>query len=248
MPSEKVTRITTEDGAIASLRSLITGQSTQVSVLSTRIDELSLRAQKAVTNKNRASALAALRSRKLAEAMLTKVSGNVAQLEGILNNVRQAVDQVEMVRVMQASAGALKTLRKEVGGVEKVEEVVDGLKDEMMKVQEVDSAINELGQISPGDDLEVEEELEALEDASKVKVAWKEDAAQLRKLSTTDDRQGLQLSIPGGITSDSEMDLSNAVDQLNRISLDEDRLHSGETPARPERLDKENKDNVVAAT
>lgn len=178
--------ITPEDAAIASLRTLIADQNSQMATLGLRIENLSLTARKAVANKNKVSALSALRSKKLAETMLTRVSNNMTQLEEILNNVRQAADQVEMVRIMEASAGVLKSLHKEVGGIEKVEKLVEELSDEVGKVQEVDNIIKELGQVSPSDDLDIDEELEAMERADEG-TAKREDAESMQRLEALSD-------------------------------------------------------------
>ena len=97
--------------------------------------------------------------------MLTQRSDSLAQLEGISNSIRQAADQAEIVRVMEASTGVLKSLRKEIGSVEKVEEVVDDLRDEMGRVDEVNAIItnNDMGPMSAGGEVEVDEELAVLE-------------------------------------------------------------------------------------
>lgn len=164
-PGETSAPITTEDTALASLKNLIAEQSSQVSGLSQRIEELDSVARRSLSNKNRTSALAALRSKKLAETMLTQRSDSLAQLEGISNSIRQAADQAEIVRVMEASTGVLKSLRKEIGSVEKVEEVVDDLRDEMGRVDEVNAIItnNDMGPMSAGGEVEVDEELAVLE-------------------------------------------------------------------------------------
>ncbi|KAI9783423.1 MAG: hypothetical protein M1816_001397 [Peltula sp. TS41687] len=181
-PGESSAVITPEDAAIASLRTLIADQNAQMSTLAVRVENLSMAARKAVTNQNRVSALSALRSKKLAEAMLTRVSNNMAQLEEILNNVRQAADQVEMMKIMEASAGVLRSLHKEVGGVERVEMLVEHLSDEVGKVQEVDHLIKELGHVGPSDDLDIDEELQAMERADKEEKTRREDAETTRKL------------------------------------------------------------------
>ena len=150
---------------MASLKTLIAEQTGQISSLSQRIEELDSVARRYLWNKNRTAALAALRSKKLAETMLTQRSDSLAQLEGISNSIRQAADQAEIVRVMAASTGVLKSLRKEIGSVEKVEEVVEDLRDEMGRVEEVNAIItnSDMGPMSAGDEVDVDEELAALE-------------------------------------------------------------------------------------
>lgn len=161
-------------------------------------------------NKNKISALAALRSKKLAETMLARVSNNLSQLEEILNNVRQAADQVEMVRVMEASAGALRYLHKEVGGIEKVEAIVEELSDEIGKVQEVDTLINQLGQGNPDTSLEIDEELEAMAEA----------AERMRKVEELESRHNVEPSVVNDDTRPSLGQPLEASSESGRIAHD----------------------------
>jgi charged multivesicular body protein 7 len=78
--------------------------------------------------------------------------------------IEQAVDQIEIIKVMEASAGVLRSLSKEVGGVENVENVVERLQDEMGKVDEVGKMLEEpLNAGAVVDEGEIDDELEAME-------------------------------------------------------------------------------------
>lgn len=189
-----------------------------MSTLGLRIEILSMAARKAVTNKNKVSALSALRSKKLAEAMLTRVSNNMAQLEEILNNVRQAADQVEMMRIMEASAGVLKALHKEVGGVEKVEMLVEQLSEEVGKVQEVDNLIKELGQVNQSDDLDIDEELDAMERADNEERAKKEEVEKMRRLETLDAPEAAKPSTVDDIAVRTLREIVDGVDNTSRVN------------------------------
>ncbi len=164
-PGEKsASPITMEDTTIASLKTLIKDLDLQTSVLTKRVDELSLTAKEAVARKNRVSALAALRSKNLAETTLSKRHATLAQLEEVISKIEQAADQVELVRVMEGSTKVLAGLNKEVGGVERVDDVVDQLREEMERVDEVGNVIAEPGRENVVvDEGEVDEELEAME-------------------------------------------------------------------------------------
>lgn len=79
--------------------------------------------------------------------------------------IEQAADQVTLVRVMEGSTGVLRSLQKEMGGVEKVEDVVEDLREEKTKVDDVGAALNEANAseaVVAGDE-ELDEELEAME-------------------------------------------------------------------------------------
>jgi charged multivesicular body protein 7 len=162
--------ITQQDATIANLRDLISSLNTQLPPLTVRIATLDANARVAVASKSATAARSALRSKKLAEATLARRTDTLAQLEEVFSKIEAAADQVEIVRVMEASAAVLRGLHKEVGGVEGVEGVVDALKEEMGRVDEVSGIINEVGQEGAViDEAEVDEEFEALEQVEREK-------------------------------------------------------------------------------
>jgi len=173
---------------VSSLKSLIADINVQVAYLSTRIATMSGNAQTALRNKNRASALAALRSRKLNETFLLKRNTTLAHLEEIYGKIEQAADQATIVRVMKDSTAVLRSLHAQVGGVDEVEDIVEGLRDEMSKVDEVSSAL-EAG--SQGDlvvdESAVDEELEAMERQAKVEEEEREALETQTRLACLDD-------------------------------------------------------------
>lgn len=163
------TPITEEDVSIASIRTLISSLEPQIEQLTTRVVELDRKAREAVTNKQLTTAKATLRSKKLADTKLQQRITALSQLEEVYAKIEQAADQVEVVRVMEASSQTLKSLNKQTGGVERVQDVMEGLKEGMMDADEIGQAISEVsaGEIDEG---EVDEELEALERAEKQRV------------------------------------------------------------------------------
>ncbi|KAI0910854.1 Snf7-domain-containing protein [Ustulina deusta] len=137
--------VSDEDSAIASLKELMEELTHQTEVLSRRVDELSLAALDAVRRKNRVSALAALKSKKLAEKNLATRHATLNQLEEVATKIQQAVDNVQLVRVMESSTGALRSLNAQVGGVERVDTVLDDLREQMGQVDEVGNVIAQVG-------------------------------------------------------------------------------------------------------
>jgi charged multivesicular body protein 7 len=224
--------ITTEDTTIASLKSLINDLEIQTRVLTKKVDELSIAAKDAVARKNRVSALAALKSKKLAEATLTKRHATLAQLEEVFSSIEQAADQVELVQVMEASSRVLSGLNKEVGGVERVDDIVDELREQMSQVDEVGNIIAEVGQGSAVDEGEVDDELEAMEreEREKREAAEKaireekekrEAAETKRRLDSLEEaeRQAKEKAAKNHAEADAEMDLEG---ELKRLSLEPD--------------------------
>jgi charged multivesicular body protein 7 len=158
-----------EDISIASLRTLIASLEPQIDMLTKQVTELDAKAREAVAQKQFITAKTALRQKKLADSKLHQRTATLAQLDEIYAKIEQAADQVEMVRMMQTSSQALRSLNQKTGGVEKVQDVMEGLREEMMNADEIQQAVNE---VSAGavDEGEVEDELEALERVEREKV------------------------------------------------------------------------------
>ncbi|EHA47284.1 SNF7 family protein [Pyricularia oryzae 70-15] len=169
--------ITQEDVAIAQLKELREYLGHQTRILERRIEDLAAAAKDAVAKKNRVSALAALKSKKLAETSLASRFATLSQLEEVASRIEQAADQVQLVKVMDTSTEALRGLNEQIGGVERVEDVVDRLREQMDAVDEVGTILAESG---PGlDEGELDDELAALEGEEKKKE--EETAERMRK-------------------------------------------------------------------
>ncbi|KAI0466006.1 Snf7-domain-containing protein [Xylaria cf. heliscus] len=158
-PSETTT-ISQEDSAIASLKELMEDLTRQTEALSRRVDELNAAALDAVRRKNRVSALAALKSKKQTENNLATRHATLSQLEDVATKIQQAADNVQLVRVMESSTGVLRSLNAQVGGADRVDAVLDDLREQMGEVDEVGNVIAEVG--TAVDEGEVDDEFEAL--------------------------------------------------------------------------------------
>lgn len=91
-------------------------------------------------------------------------SETLAHLEEVYSKIGQAADQVAIVRVMEASTEVLRNLQAQVGSIDKVEDVMEGLRDGMGKVDEIGGVIGIGAQGgSVIDESAVDEELESLE-------------------------------------------------------------------------------------
>ncbi|KAI1740192.1 Snf7-domain-containing protein [Xylaria scruposa] len=190
-PSEKTNTnaISQEDSAIASLKELIEDLTRQTEVLGKRVDELNVAAMDAVRRKNRVSALAALKSKKMTENTLAARHATLNQLEEVAAKIQQAADNVQLVRVMESSTGVLRSLNAQVGGADRVDAVLDDLREQMGEVDEVGNVIAEVGAVV--DEGEVDDEFEALlaeehmkeEEAERVMKEAKEAEETRRKLA-----------------------------------------------------------------
>jgi len=181
-------------------------------------------AQEALRNNNRVSALAALRSKKLNETTLTERSEALARLEEVYSKIEQATDQSAIVRVMEASTAVLRSLYVDMGGVNKVEGVIEDLREEMSKVDEVSSALEAGGQ---GDDVvdesAVNEEFEELERQSILEEEKARVLYTQKRLATIDDFDAAneaRESQQATTTKPQDVAIEEGTKALNRLSLE----------------------------
>ncbi|EPQ62714.1 Bgt-5417 [Blumeria graminis f. sp. tritici] len=190
--------ITTEDTTIASLKSLIQDLDAKIFYLSERLASLDAAAKEAVTNKNREAAIVALRSKKGLIKTLNERQGTLLQLENVLSSIEKAADQIELVKVMEASSQALANLSKEAGGIDKVEYVVGRLQQEMSLVDEITTSTG-LGFNDIIQDIEVDEELEFMEKEEREKAT--KDRANREQKEAAETKQILDALNDAGISA-----------------------------------------------
>lgn len=219
-PGVQETAISTEDETIASLKELTEYLEHQTAVLEKKIEELTLMAKQAITKKNRVSALAALKSKKLAESSLQKRFATLSQLEEITAKIEQASDNVQLVTVMGASTEVLKSLNAQVGGAEGVEEVVDHLREQMSQADEVSSILAEQGPVV--DEGEIDDELAAMmqeerKEEEKIEQA-KREAAEKKEAEETARRLAALNALHSNtdeIPDTEDQDLSQELSQMS---------------------------------
>ncbi|KAI1001728.1 hypothetical protein K3495_g6471 [Podosphaera aphanis] len=207
--------ITKEDTAIASLKTLIKDVESQVSALSHRLEELDGAAKEAVAKKNRAAALAALRSKKLTETTLQKRLATLAQLEEIFAKIEQVVGLVELEKVIEASTQVLTGLNEELGGVERAEDTVDKLREQMELVDEV-GRVTELDQ--PVDSDAIDNELAAMEQEEKERREIRETEQKLEALQKV-ELQALEAENIESTDAVTEKKLAIDTEGLKTLSL-----------------------------
>ncbi|PKX99543.1 putative vacuolar sorting protein SNF7 family protein [Aspergillus novofumigatus IBT 16806] len=213
--------ITDQDTTIASIKSLMSTMTKQVDRLESKIEELNLTAKVAVQKKNRVSALAAVRSKKLAEHNLKQRLETLTQLEEVYSKIENAADQVEYVRVMEASTGVLRGLHTQIGGVERVEDVVEELREEMSKVDEIGNIMNEVApQI---DETELDDELEELENRERQAVEEKEAEETRKKLAELDEleQKAKEAAHPAASEQSVDSALEESIERLSHMSVEE---------------------------
>lgn len=214
-PEERV--ITEEDASIAQLKELLASLTHQTTLLEKRIEELTATAKQAVGKNNRIAALAAIKSKKLTEATLERRYATVHQLEEVASKIEQAADNVQLVKVMESSGEALRSLHTQVGGVERVEEVVDRLREQMAAADEVSSILAESAGVVV-DEIEIDDELAALEGEEMRKVEEAKEAEEMRKRLEAIEK------VPARVQPEAkgeEAEARLAEDMMSRMTLEE---------------------------
>lgn len=216
---DKSNSITHEDGTIASLKTVIDNLTAQITSLDKKIQELNTAAQNALRNKNKVLALSSLRSKKLAERNLKQRADTLSQVEEVYMKIEQAADQVDIVRVMQASTGVLRQLHGEIGGVERVEDVVEQLRQEMDNVDEVGNILNEAGPVI--DEGEVDDELEELESQEREARAERHAELTRQRLAELEKGEDAPEQQVSNTEKTSPADLDESIDRLSQMSIDD---------------------------
>ncbi|KAJ5558435.1 Snf7 [Penicillium sp. DV-2018c] len=220
-PADDTAEITQEDTTIASIKTLVSAMSKQVTSLEAKIAELTVSAKTALANKNRISALSAVRSKKLAEHNLQQRFNTLMQLEEVYSKIEQAATQVDIVQVMQASTSVLRGLHTKIGGAERVEDIVEELREEMTKVDEVGSIMNEAGPVI--DEGEIDDELAVMEQSEREEREKEEAAITARRLAELDSAKQAsdEAARRARATEEVEAALADNIDRLSNMSVEE---------------------------
>lgn len=164
---EQPSAITEQDSTTAQLKSFLGKLNNRIDTLSADIVRCTNKAHIAVSQKNRTVALAALKSRKIAEAALAQQAKALGAVEEVLSSIQTAADNIELVQVLERSSNVLARLNNEIGGVDRVDMVMEALREEIETVEELNRI---LGETAPEvDEGIIEDELDALLQVEKEK-------------------------------------------------------------------------------
>jgi len=164
-----LTPITTSDTSIAHLKTVRLSLTEQISLLTTQSQSLNLKAREALSNKNKILALSALKSRNLTEFALQKRSDALSKIEEVLNSVEQSISDAEVLKSLESGASALERLNRDIGGIEKVEKIMERVREGVEQSEDIGKVIAEMGAGARVDEEEVQEEYEEMVKAQEEK-------------------------------------------------------------------------------
>jgi charged multivesicular body protein 7 len=208
--SKPLTPISASDTAIAELKKTQLSLTEQVTLLTNQTEVYTEKARKATQKKNRILALSALRSRKLTESALQKRSDALAQIEEVLGGVQQAASDVEVLKTLEGGATALERLNKDIGGIEKVERVMDRVREGVELSEDVGKVIAEMGS-GKVDEEEVREEFDEM---LKAETEQRKREQEERDKKEAEDKARLE-----------EKRDKNLVEELQSVSLNPPKEH-----------------------
>ena len=231
-PSAAERTIVATDADLASLKSLHLKLTSQVDVLTARIASLTASTKQHLAASNKTAALRSLRQKKAADAVLQRRGETLLQVEGVLDKIQEAADQVEVVQAMEGSSKVLQQLNRETGGVERVDAIADSLQAEMDTVAEVGQAMESAGPLV--DEGEVDAELATMEQEAEEKKQMERQEQETAEAEKTKAALEDIPTVPPGVGQDkngvdaddqkkSEEAMDDAAVALGRMSVEEPR-------------------------
>lgn len=141
LTTEEPCVVTETDTAVAQLKRCLTGVEAQCDALEAKIRRHDAEAREAAAKGRKSLALSAIRARKAAEAQAETWRDRREQVDTVLLKIDDAAQQVGVVRALEGGSRALATVLAQIGGVEKVDSLVDRLREDMDRVDDINEAI-----------------------------------------------------------------------------------------------------------
>lgn len=100
----------------------------------------------------------------MAQNSLGQKTQTVSQLEEIYNKIKEAADQVAVIRAIKSGTEVLHNLHAQIGGVENVEDIMEELQRELTIGKDINDVIEKTSvEASDVNEDAIDEELELLE-------------------------------------------------------------------------------------
>ncbi|KAF8421269.1 Snf7-domain-containing protein [Tirmania nivea] len=191
--------ITQTDITIATLKTTIFQTNAFLNNLNAHSESLSKRIKAYLAKNNKPLALAALKTKKLVDGNISTRAANLNNLEALLFQIEEAADNISLIALLDSGAGALKQLTAQTGGVEKVEEVLERVREAGEDADEISRAVaSGLEWVGEGvDEEEVEGELEGMmreQEEKERKVALLEYDRRVREAEEKARREAEELA------------------------------------------------------
>jgi charged multivesicular body protein 7 len=142
----------------------------------------------------------------------------------VLNGVEQAASDAEIIKTLEGGATALEKLNKDIGGIEKVERIMERVREGIEESEDVGRVIVEMGVGSVGkvDESEVQEEFDAMlkaEEDKQREIRDLEEKIRKRELEEKVKKQQEKENV-----KETEKNHDGLVEELKSVSLEEDKV------------------------
>lgn len=129
----------------------------KITIITDRETEI---AKECLRNGQKPKALLALRRKKFQESLLAKTDQQLEQLQRLMSDVEFAAVQKDVMYGLQQGTAVLKQIHAEMGGIEKVEKLMEDNAEARAYQREISDMLG--GQLSNQEEDEVEDELAAM--------------------------------------------------------------------------------------
>lgn len=149
---------------IVKLRESIANQEKREEHIQKKIDTMVTEAKAKMAKGDKKGALFAMKRKKLYEAEADKIQNVKMTLETQVINLESAAQNAQTFQALQQGSKTMQKIRTDVG-IEKVDDVMEGIREEMELAQEINEAIAQPVDPLLADEDDLLAELNALEDA-----------------------------------------------------------------------------------
>mmetsp|Transcript_23786 Transcript_23786/g.33384 ORF Transcript_23786/g.33384 Transcript_23786/m.33384 type:complete len:224 (+) Transcript_23786:184-855(+) len=149
---------------IVKLRESIATQEKREEHIQKKVDQMVKEAKVKLGKKDKKGALFAMKRKKLYEAEIDKIQNVKMTLETQVINLESAAQNAETFQAMKAGTSTMQKIRNDVG-IEKVDDVMDDIREEMEMANEINQAIAQPVDPLLADEDELLAELNELETA-----------------------------------------------------------------------------------
>mmetsp|Transcript_20421 Transcript_20421/g.28409 ORF Transcript_20421/g.28409 Transcript_20421/m.28409 type:complete len:278 (-) Transcript_20421:34-867(-) len=179
--------VTNPQTTIVKLRESIATQEKREEHIQKKVDQMVKEAKVKLGKKDKKGALFAMKRKKLYEAEIDKIQNVKMTLETQVINLESAAQNAETFQAMKAGTSTMANIRKDVG-IEKVDDVMDDIREEMEMANEINQAIAQPVDPLLADEDELLAELNELETAD-LEAELLKPAAQTIDLPSVPDKK-----------------------------------------------------------
>lgn len=147
---------------IVKLREAVATQEKREEHIQRKIDAMVKEAKDKMAKKDKKGALFAMKRKKLYEKEMEKIQNVKMTLETQVINLESATQNADTFKAMHSGTSAMKKIRNDVG-IDKVDDMMDDIKEEMEMAEEISNAIAQPVDPLMADEDELLAELEELE-------------------------------------------------------------------------------------